>query len=562
MEFKARIAAWTRRHRAFLSVACLGAFLRVTGIGYGLPAVFNGDEPHHVNVAVSFGRGSLDPGIFKYPTLWMYALFALYSAWFVLWSGAGLLRGPQAFGELFVRHPEGFYLSGRVLAAAFSVGGLWWVYRSARLAAGRQAGALAVAFLAVSFSLVESAHSVKPDSLMFFLAAGAWWLAVTYLQRGDGRRLLLCAAATGLCASSQYTAAPLAVLIPTAWLARRRAQPAKGGSWGLLAASLALIGLFFLAGTPFALIDHTAFVRDMKDSWAVHGAGHSVSAGWLPFKNMLGFCGPWFVGAFVIAAGCVRLGRRRPMLLTCLLTPCLVAGLFFSRQAVGGNARYLYSVFPAVAVLAAAGAAEAFRRCGSSVAGRALRAALALLLILPGAWASWGFDQEIRLPDTRTLSAAWVEENLPADTKILSDYESDSPRIPLSRVFAQGLSEKMKASGHPRRRYYQLMASGHPGGGYEVYQVRREAAELLSGPWHAEWSAAGRPVLDVHDGLSAARKAGVEVVILTSYGLAREESQPYVLQTRAQGRLLAEFRPDEGRIRGPRIEIYRLGSAR
>ena len=51
-------------------------------------------------------------------------------------------------------------------------------------------------------------------------------------------------------------------------------------------------------------------------------------------------------------------------------------------------------------------------------------------------------------------------------------------------------------------------------------------------------------------------------VILTSFGLARNESEPYVLQTRSQGRLLSEFRPETGKIRGPHIEIYRVGSER
>ncbi|MEK7382965.1 MAG: hypothetical protein AAB262_06730 [Elusimicrobiota bacterium] len=194
--------------------------------------------------------------------------------------------------------------------------------------------------------------------------------------------------------------------------------------------------------------------------------------------------------------------------------------------------------------------------------GIRLRWVVFLLLLLPGARASWSFDRELLLPDTRTLASLWVGENLPAGTRILSDHEADAPRIAMSRDFALHLYELMKASGHPRRRYYQLMASGHPGGGYEVYQVHRAAAELLSGPWHAQWSAAGRPVMDVREGLDVARKAGVEVVILTSFGLARNESEPYVLQTRSQGRLLSEFRPETGKIRGPHIEIYRVGSER
>lgn len=522
------------------------------GIGYGLPAVFNGDEPHHVNVAMSFGRGSLNPGIFKYPTLWMYVLFAAYAAGFALWSGAGMSRSAQGFGELFVWRPGGFYLAGRLLSAAFSLGGLWWVYRAASLAGGRESGVLAAALLSVSAAMVESAHSAKPDCLMFFFAAWAWWQAMAYLETGHSRNLFLCAAAVGLSVSSQYTAAPLAVLIPLVWLARRVERPGRSHGVGVLVAAMAFIGFVFLMGTPFALLDAPTFIRDMKDSWAAHGAGQAVAAGWLPFLNLFGFS-PWrLAGAVVIAAGVVWLWRRRPMRLLCLLIPCLAAAAFLSRQAVGGNARYLYSVFPAVSILAALGVKGLF------ASGVRSRRAAALVLLLPGAWSSWNSDRELLLTDTRTAASAWVQENLPSGTKILSDYDADAPRIAMSRDFALRLYEQMKSSGHPRWRYYQLMASGHPGGGYEVYQVHREAAELLSGPWHARWSASGRPVMDVSKGIDLARKAGVEVVILTSYGLARDETHPYARQTRSQGRLLVEFRPEAGKVRGPRIEIYRI----
>ena len=48
---------------ALVGLVCLG--LRFSAVHYGLPGLFNADEPHFVNVAVSFGKGSLNPGIFK-----------------------------------------------------------------------------------------------------------------------------------------------------------------------------------------------------------------------------------------------------------------------------------------------------------------------------------------------------------------------------------------------------------------------------------------------------------------------------------------------------------------
>lgn len=554
MEFKRALTVGVRRHRGFLALILPGAFLRLAGAGYGLPAVFNGDEPHHVGVAISFGRGSLNPGIFKYPTLWMYALFAVYAAGFVLWSGAGMGRSAERFGELFVWQPGVFYLAGRLLAAAFSLGGLWWVYRAGGLVAGRAAGVWAAALLAVSPSMVESAHAAKPESLMFFLAAWSLWHAMAYARLGGLGRLFLCASATGLAVSSQYTAAPLAVLVPTAWWARRLLCPGGGEGPRVLAAALAIVPLAFLAGSPFVLLDAPSFLRDLRDGWAAYGAGHATAAGWRPLVNLAGFSAPWPLGAAAISLGAVWLGRRRLAQAACLVAPCAASVLFLSMQVVGGNSRYLHGAFPAAAILASLGLGAALGRRNPW-----LKSAAYALLLLPGAWSSFHFDKELILPDTRSMAAEWIREHLPAGARILSDHESDSPRIAMSRDFALRLYEKTRASGHPRQQYYKLMASGHPGGGYEVYQVLREASELVVGPEHARWSSAGRPVLDVRAGLARAREAGMEVVVLTSHGAARNEDEPYVRQTRREGLLLAEFRSESGRIRGPLIEIYRIG---
>ncbi|MFA6318013.1 MAG: hypothetical protein WC943_11385, partial [Elusimicrobiota bacterium] len=70
----------------------LAVWLRVDALGYGLPHTFNSDEPHHINLAVSFGAGSLKPYSFKYPTLWPALLALCCGGWFVVWSGFGLLR--------------------------------------------------------------------------------------------------------------------------------------------------------------------------------------------------------------------------------------------------------------------------------------------------------------------------------------------------------------------------------------------------------------------------------------------------------------------------------------
>ena len=50
--------------------------LRMIGLRYGLPAVYNPDEVAIMSRALAFARGDLNPHNFLYPTLYFYVLFA------------------------------------------------------------------------------------------------------------------------------------------------------------------------------------------------------------------------------------------------------------------------------------------------------------------------------------------------------------------------------------------------------------------------------------------------------------------------------------------------------
>lgn len=541
----ARPPAWVLLALVFL----LAAGLRLAGIGYGLPAVFNADEPHHVNVAVSFGRGSLNPGVFKYPTLWMYALFAEYGVYFLLWSGFGLARTAQDFGSLFVWHPGGFYLLARLLSVLFSLLGVFFAARAADRLFGGKAGLWAAALLAVSPTLVVSAHAAKPDSMMFCLAALAWLFAARFFQDGESRDLLLCGACAGLAASTQYTAAPLLLLIPAAAWARRL----QGGPGPLLPAAYALLAALaaFFAGSPFILLDWRSFLRDALDQRGVVGSGSP--AGLVVLRNALTFAGHWLVGGLLLAGGALLLLRKDRARAALLLAAPAAFLVLLALSQEGAWQRYQLAVFPAYA----AAAAFLVERTPASRPA----ALLLVVLLLPGAVSSWAFGRELLLPDTRTLAARWLEANLPEGARVLTDQEHASPPLRMSQLQVEALLAQTRAENHPRQKYYELMLRSHPGGGFEVYRVLRGGADLRSGEWHARWSASGKAVLDVREGLAPVRSAGVEVVVLTSDGVEATKAPEYrrfLEEARAQGRPLAEFRPEPGLRRGPRIEILRV----
>jgi len=536
------------------AVLFVAAGLRLHGLGYGLPALFNADESYLVNVAVSFGRGSLNPGIFKYPTLWLYLLFGAYGVHFLLWSRLGLAHTVREFGHKFIWDHSSFYFIARSLSAAASLAALLVVDQAARAVGERRVGLWAASLLAGSVWMVEAAHAAKADSLMFLLSAVAWLFALRYLRSGRPGELLACSAAAGLAASTQYTGAPAALLVPLAWALRPRAG--KPPAWGLLACSLALLPAAFFLATPYALIDRAAFFRDLLDLGRINTAGEPYRARAL--VAAAGFAGSVWVGGPLFVAGAAALLRKdRPLAALLLSVPLMnVVPMWLSDK--GGNMRYLFASMPAMALVAGYGVESLAGLLRVPMASGLARAGILALLLAPGVFESALWTRALLLPDTRHDASRWIEANIPPGTKVLAGDESNSPPMRLSKSSGEALLASTKAAGHPRWRYYELLAESHPGGGFDIVRLVRDPVEISTGFWHRRWSESGRAVLDVSEGLSAARRNGVQVVVLASetFGFATPGIARFVEETMAQGRLLADFSPVPGRVKGPHIRVY------
>ena len=535
------------------------AALRLWGAGWGFPLLLNGDEPHFVDLAVSFGAGSLDPRVFKYPTLWMYLLSACYGAYYLAWSAFGLCRSAAQFGALFVWQTWQFHLLGRLLAAGLSCLGLWAVARAdreARAEAGKPFWPWAAALLAVAPGLVSSAHEAKPDSLMFCLSAAAWLWGLRLLRGGSARDAAAGGMAAGLALSAQYTALPALCVAPLALALRAgwgREAPGRALRLAALAAGASALG--FALGCPYALLDFPAFRAGLLDHvvYKAMGSAAATGASWQAWANILLLAGPWSLAALAVPAGAVLLWRRDRTRLLLLAVPTLLWAAFLSRQHDGFNMRYLFACAPAIALLGAEGLSPL-------AAGRTLAAA-ALLALLPGLWASARADRLMTLPDTRQQATAWIAANIPPGAALLLDQPDASPAAPMTRGQAEELRRQNEALGSPRARYYELLRDSHPGIGWRVYRLKRSARDLWSNPRHVERSQSEGAYVDVGAGLAALRPLAIQYVVTSSYGARPETSPelaPFFAELSRGSRPLARFAPDGRTVVGPILEIRRL----
>ena len=540
------------------SASLLGALaaavaLRLAGIHWGLPNTLNSDEPHLVNLAVSFGAGTLRPYALKYPTFWPYVLFAAYGAYFLVWSGFGLRRGVADFAGWFAWHPGPFYLIGRLLSAAFSLAAVALIYREEQEHDPRAVPWAALA-LAVSPVAVELAHSAKPDCLMFLCACLGWRYALR-VQRDGGRRAhWLSGLGFGLAAASQYTAAPAFITLVVAHFLSRQQVRRR---WLLEGAAAAVVGLFLAA--PYVLLDWARVVDGMRDMQALMALKSYSARLMVPLVlgNAWNFAGQGSIAGLAALLGLALLLRREAgRALTLAAAPLLYIALL-SLQKEGGWARYMLAAFPGMALLAAAGLEWARARFRSGWA----TAALLLLFLGPGAAIDVDMDRRMRLADTRAEAAAWLGAHVPPGATLLLDLPHASPDMPMTKAQALELAERTRAAGSPRARLYRGLADAHPGGGYRLLRLQRTARDLASGPRHVRLSQADAPMLDVQPGLSAARAAGVDYVVTSDFGATRAilpELSLFFDELEAQGRLLASFTPRPDESAGPTLRVFAL----
>lgn len=547
---RAAVSPWLRLAGGGLLLA---AALRFVAIGYGLPHTYNADEPHLVNLAVSFGSGSLRPHSFKYPTVWPTLLSGLYGLWFALWSVFGLRKGPLDFAALYGFAPTGFYLIARVAAALASLAAVVVVARAERPAETPERWPYGAMILACAPVLVDLAHSAKPDSLMLLFIAGAWACALRFQAGGARGWLFASAALVGAACSTQYTAAPAALMVPLAWLLRDGGAPKF--AW-LLQAGLAAGGAFLL-GSPFIAIEFSRFVADWKD-YADLGRlrPHDAAA----MARVVAY-NLWTYGgegspagaAALLGLGVMLLRRTRRALL--LGAPVAAYALVLAGSPDGGWQRYLLGVFPALALLSSEGLAL----LGGASAWR--RGLVALLAVAPGLFLSTRYVATLALPDTRARAGEWMKANVPAGEAILLDLPHASPPAIPSKEQCLDLSARTAAAGSPRSRLWRAMAERHPGGGWRIYRIQRSAGDLFSSPKHVAASQADGDFLDVRPGLDPVRAVRAGWVVTSSIGAdprRARELATFFSELASGADLVREFAPEPGRTTGPWLRVWKL----
>jgi hypothetical protein len=577
------VVAALKSRAVLVSLACvvvLAAVLRLIGLRFGLPAVYNPDEVAITSRALAFAKGDLNPHNFLYPTFYFYVLFGWLGLSFVVSWLTGAVASLSAFQTQFFTDPTNIYLAGRLLGVVCGTATVACTYFLGRHLGGPTAGIMAALFLAVAPGHVRDSHYVKhdvPATLAIVLAQIAILRALNE-RSGRAAPFIVAGAACGVACSTHYYAVFLALPLLLA-------TPPKRWLHAGVAAAIA-----FFALSPFLLVEPLTAWRDIVANRQIVvdravSTQHALFGNLAAYLRMLWADAGWPVclgtlaGALLLVRDCMRsftgssasegdganerrrlaLGattgaflRSRPALIV-LAFP--IAFLLFISNTVPAS-RYLNPVFPTCAALAAyavirllsggpvrvaiapeprpasvSGLPPAGRRIAASGRGAAFPWLVALLMSLPGLVLSVRLDLFFRQADTRTIAQRFIERTVPPGATILFQPYS----VPLTQS-RDSLIEALRAHGvdpahAPTKFALRLALNPEPGPAYRTLYLGEGGLDQ------------DKIYLGYHDVGEALDRAGVQYVVLKRYNASDPAVEPLSARLTREGRLLTAISP-------------------
>jgi 4-amino-4-deoxy-L-arabinose transferase-like glycosyltransferase len=418
---------------AILTVAFL---LRIYGINYDLPFLYDQDEPIFVTHALGMLKNhDLNPHWFGAPaSTTMYLLALLYAAIFAGGRVLGIFNTAEDFRNLYYANPTMFYLTGRIVSVLFGVATIWLIYKLGRKLFNPLTGLIASAILSLSPVHISLSQQVRMDVQMTFLLVLALWYCLNILERQDWKSYLLAGFVTGLATVTKY---PAVVFTLTVALTHFLSTPSRRLSdHRKLAGSAAACVFGAFIGAPYVFLDFRSVLRDVAtearpEHLGAVGEGLLRNLGWYlsgPIPASISFVGSLSAAAGLIMCLATKDKRRWVLVSFPLLFLVFISSLNLRWE------RWVLPVIPFLCLLLTYAVSRVTGGLSSRLGPRwatATSVVLLLLIIGPLFKASVIHARDMASPYTSTLVREWLMKHIPAQSRVL--LEVYGPQLPAGR---------------------------------------------------------------------------------------------------------------------------------
>ena len=531
----------SRRGLAVALVLTLALLLRLYQIGFGLPGLYDPDEPLFMVKAASLLTGrTLNPHWFGHPGSTTIYLTALIQA---LVFSAGWASGRFATVTDFVQagyaDPSIVFVPVRVAMAMFGTLCVGLTYALGKKLYGKSAGLLAALLLALNSLHIAWSQVVRTDVMASAFMLAALVVATRLSETGSRKHAIWAGLLTGFAVATKWPGISIfaGLVGAAAYHSVTTGSGWRGAARLTLVMAIASIAGLFIA-SPFIFIDYPTVLSNLAGEARPFHVGHTGAG---PLGNLATYLGVFasesmgWIGLALAATGfvvaCVRRGQALfilvPATIVFFLGIC-VQHLIWSRWLIPGLP-YL-ALFAAAAVFELAALAARFRP--------AVIAGLGGIAVLTSAAGAAGELRE-RAHDTRDEAARWIVANAAKGSTIIIEYPELKLRAqPFRFLFPVGSRGCLDARA--------LLSSNVR---YDDIQEAR----------------AGSPVVDLGAIPPRAQAScRADYAVLTYYDLHLKEAVRFPSEIAAYrqilgaGRTVALFQPEAGRIGGPIVRIVAI----
>ena len=518
-----------------IGLIVFGMILRVWGLNFGLPYSFHQDEPVVINHALAYGTGDFNPHFFVIPPLVSYILFFGYGVFFLLGRIFGIFASVQDFALKFFLDPTAFYLIARVILGVLpgtKIIGLTYLLYKKNF--GKSGALFAALLMASNYLSVANAHYAYADNWMVVFVLSTYLALSCMMQEPWLKNYIKSAVMLGLAVSAKYNAALLGLSF---WVAHTNVVIQRKGKakevlfdhylWIAFGGAI----LIFLITNPFAVLDTGFFlnqvlhkIRSGYMGWTYH-IFYSLKEGIGPLFTIAGLLG----FAFIFKKESLKKGLF-------FISFPLAFYLHLSLKSQPFS-RYALALVPFLAITSSFLLFKILSASARNLFAKISVILIGALLFIPTFAKTLKSDILFSGPDTRTISAKWIEDNLPPYTKIAVDHTSFRPQIIQTK---EQLMEKFDLIGNQEglknlkkdKIRLQLMAIENKKT-YTIYFLSSDDTQDIEFVSMA-------PAIPYN--LNNLIQMGVEYVVI-NYNLTDDKKNAFIHELSQKGVLVAQFSP-------------------
>ena len=187
--------------------------LQIWGINFGLPYIYNPDEPVFTNKAVNFFTGDFNPHWFGHPGAFLIdILFLLYGIYFIFGLVLGHFTNLTGFLDLYKTNPTNFYLIGRFLSVIFATLSIYIIYKIVVLIYNQKYALMSAIIIAVAPLYVSQSKLILTNIPQTMLILFTLYYFIRYLESKNNKDIYIGCIFFGVSVATKWTS--ILLLVP------------------------------------------------------------------------------------------------------------------------------------------------------------------------------------------------------------------------------------------------------------------------------------------------------------------------------------------------------------